>query len=230
MREVRNKYLFLWRNFVINIGTMKIRLLIVALGVMCIGSACRNTQPQTILFDGNNLFGWNSVLAASDTPAGMADVFSVSEGNLRVSGEPFGYIYTEEQYENYRLHAEWRWVGEGANSGIFMHIKYPDIVWPEAIECQLCAGKAGDLVMLGGAKIFDMECVGEFPIKQRYGDFERAVGEWNEADIVCDGRQIKIYINGELANECTTLRSRGYIALQSEGGPIEFRNIHLTEL
>ena len=50
------------------------------------------------------------------------------------------------------------------------------------------------------------------------------------ADIVCDGRQIKIYINGELANECTTLRGKGHIALQSEGGPIEFRNITLSEL
>ena len=40
----------------------------------------------------------------------------------------------------------------------------------------------------------------------------------------------EVYINGELANECTTLRGKGHIALQSEGGPIEFRNITLSEL
>lgn len=210
--------------------SMKRVLFIVALCFMCLASACKTNKPHTVLFDGRNLLGWNSVLDTKESPASVVDVFSIENGNLRVSGQPYGYIYTEEQYENYRLHAEWRWVGEGSNSGIFLHIQYPDIVWPKAIECQLCAGKAGDMVMLGGAKIFDIECVGEFPIKQRYDDFEKSVGEWNEADIVCDGRQIKIYINGELANECTTLRGKGHIALQSEGGPIEFRNITLSEL
>jgi hypothetical protein len=104
------------------------------------------------------------------------------------------------------------------------------LIWPEAIECQLCAGKAGDLVMLGGSKIFDIRCVGEFPVKDRFGDNEKPVGEWNEAEIVSDGRQMKIYINGKLANECLSVSSRGHIALQSEGGPIEFRNIWLEKI
>lgn len=194
------------------------------------GVACSKQSERIILFNGENLAGWNSVLAEGDDAAETVDVFSVVDGNIRIEGNPFGYMYTEQQYDNYRLHVEWRWVGEGTNSGIFQHVKYPDLIWPEAIECQLCAGKAGDMVMLGGAKIFDIKCEGEFPIKERFGDNEKPVGEWNEAEIVSDGRQMQIYINGKLANECLSISSRGHIALQSEGGPIEFRNIYLQEL
>lgn len=192
--------------------------------------ACGNNPERVMLFNGDNLSGWNSVLAQSEDSLAAVNGFSVVDGNIRIAGNPFGYMYTEAQYANYRLHVEWRWIGEGTNSGIFQHVKYPDLIWPEAIECQLCSGKAGDLVMLGGAKIFDIRCVGEFPIKERFGDYEKAVGEWNVAEIVSDGRQMKIYINGELANECRTINSRGHIALQSEGDPIEFRNIWLEPI
>lgn len=193
-------------------------------------AGCGDKAEKVVLFDGGNLFEWNSVTKSETDAERDVKVFSVQQGNIFVTGVPFGYLYTKEKYDNYRLHVEWRWVGEGTNSGIFMHIQTPDIMWPKAIECQLCAGKAGDFVMLGGSKIMDIECKGEFPIKERYGDFERAAGEWNEADIECDARTIKVYINGQLANECTVIESSGNIALQSEGGPIEFRNIYLTKL
>lgn len=192
-------------------------------------SSCKQSE-KVMLFNGENLAGWNSVLVGGEDGDNAVNVFSVVDGNIRIAGNPFGYMYTEAQYANYRLHVEWRWIGEGTNSGIFQHVKYPDLIWPEAIECQLCSGKAGDLVMLGGAKIFDIRCVGEFPVKERFGDYEKTVGEWNEAEIVSDGRQMKIYINGEFANECRTINSRGHIALQSEGGPIEFRNIWLEPI
>lgn len=192
-------------------------------------SSCKQSE-KVMLFNGENLAGWNSVLVGGEDGDNAVNVFSVVDGNIRIAGNPFGYMYTEAQYANYRLHVEWRWIGEGTNSGIFQHVKYPDLIWPEAIECQLCSGKAGDLVMLGGAKIFDIRCVGEFPVKERFGDYEKTVGEWNEAEIVSDGRQMKIYINGEFANECCTINSRGHIALQSEGGPIEFRNIWLEPI
>ncbi len=211
---------------------MKIRFFIATLlSALTFAGCCGDAEKRTILFDGESLMGWNSVLLAGEnSDAKGVDVFKLKDKNIYIAGNPFGYIYTENQYSSYRLHAEWRWVGEGTNSGIFLHVQNPDIMWPEAIECQLCAGKAGDFVMLGGSKILDIECKGEFPIKERYGDFEKPVGEWNEVDIECDARTIKVYINGELANSCTTIDSAGHIALQSEGGPIAFRNIYLQEL
>jgi hypothetical protein len=137
---------------------------------------------------------------------------------------------TAEKYGNYKMHVEWRWIGEGTNSGIFHRVQDGDKVWPNAIECQLCSGKAGDYVMLGGSKISEIECVGEFPVKDRNGNYEKPIGEWNEAEIICEGKKVTVYINGQLQNECTTTTESGYIALQSEGGPIEFRNLYIEGL
>ena len=48
-------------------------------------------------------------------------------------------------------------------------------------------------------------------------------------EIVCKGKKITVKINGKEQNECTCKFTDGYIALQSEGGPIEFRNIYIVE-
>ena len=66
-------------------------------------------------------------------------------------------------------------------------------------------------------------------------DFDTApyikpAGEWNTAEIVCKGNFIQAYVNGVLMNEAHFDRSEGPIALQSEGGPLEIRNVFLTPL
>ena len=195
-------------------------------------ASCAPKQETTALFNGQNLEGW---VCFVDPEAGVpADqVFSVRDGMIAISGQPFGYIRTAEMYGDYTFHAEWRWVGEGTNSGLFQRIQDGDKLWPEAIECQLCAGKAGDYVCLGGARIdevpFDPEV--KFPVLKRNTeeDIEKPAGEWNEADVICQGKNIKVYINGKLVNECNGQKSEGYIALQSEGGPLELRNITITK-
>ena len=189
-------------------------------------SSCSEANNEKELFNGSNLDGWVLFAdPASDTP--VEDIYSVKDGNIYVAGLPFGYMRTQEKLSDCTLHVEWRWVGEGTNSGIFVHVQDGDKLWPDAIECQLCSGKAGDYVMLGGSKIEEIECIGEFPVKVRNGNHEKEAGEWNEADIVMEGRKITVYINGELQNECTCDSTDGYVALQSEGGPIEFRNIYV---
>ena len=60
---------------------------------------------------------------------------------------------------------------------------------------------------------------------------EKPQGEWNQFEATLKGGSLKILINGLLQNEATeVLGAAGYIALQSEGAPIEFRNIQLTPL
>ena len=60
------------------------------------------------------------------------------------------------------------------------------------------------------------------------GNPEKADGEWNETIIVCKGGHIRATVNGVLANEAVAAATEGYIGFQSEGGPIEFRNIYIT--
>ena len=207
---------------------MKINIFLSAAVIMAIFSSCGAGSQKTELFNGNDLSGWECfVNPESGVPA--SDVYSVVDGNIRIAGQPFGYLRSAEKYGDMKLHAEWRWVGEGTNSGLFVRVQDGDKLWPNAIECQLCSCKAGDFVMLGGSKIQEVECAEEYPVKDRIGDYENPVGEWNVAEVVCNGNKITVYINGKLQNECTCDSTEGYIALQSEGGPLEFRNIYVTK-
>lgn len=207
---------------------MKAKLILVAAAAVALLSACCGECKKTELFNGNDLSGWVGFV---DPQSGVAadEVYKVKDGNIWVSGNPFGYLRTEKKYGDYTLHLEWRWVAEPSNSGIFQRVQDGDKIWCTAIECQLCNGKAGDYVMLGGAKIQEVECVGEFPVKDRQGDYEKPAGEWNKAEIICKGNTIEVKINGQWQNKCTCDFTDGYIALQSEGGPIEFRNIYIEE-
>ena len=208
---------------------MKTKITLVAVAFAALLCSCSQAPQKTFLFNGENLDNWICVLENGSVP--VPKVYSINkDGNLQILGQPFGYMRTVDKYGDYKLHVEWRWMGEGSNSGIFQRVQNPDNVWPEAIEYQLCSGKAGDYVMLGGAKINEVECVGDFPVKDRSADAENPVGEWNTAEIICKGKTITSYVNGKLVNECTGEHTEGYIALQSEGGPIEFRNVYITEV
>ena len=207
---------------------MKLNTFFAAAMLAVLMTACAGNDGRTELFNGKDLTGWELVLAP-DSAVPATEVYTVKDGNIRIAGQPFGYMRTERKYGDYTFHAEWRWVGEGTNSGIFHRVQDGDKLWPNAIECQLCSGKAGDFVMLGGSKIQEMECVEQFPVKNRVGDYENPAGEWNAAKVVCKGNKITVYINGQLQNECTCDSTEGYIALQSEGGPLEFRNVYIEE-
>ncbi len=203
----------------------KIQFAFIATMMLACFTSCDEKKE---LFNGEDLTGWVGYVNPQDS-VDASEVYSVKDGNIFVKGQPFGYLRTVDKYGDYKLHVEWRWVGEPTNSGIFQRVQDGDALWPEAIECQLCHGKAGDYVMLGGAKVLEIECVGEYPVKDRNGDYENAPGEWNTADIECKGNVITVHINGQLQNQCTGEHTEGYIALQSEGGPIEFRNVYITE-
>ena len=205
---------------------MKLKMFFVAIATIVFFSSCCSESEKVQLFNGSDLTGWVGFV---DPESGVSseEVYTVKDGNIYIAGTPFGYLRTDKKYGDYTLHVEWRWIGEGTNSGLFQRVQDGDKLWCTAIECQLCSGKAGDYVMLGGAKINEVECVGEYPVKDRIGDYENPVGEWNSADITCKGKTVKVKINGKEQNECTCEFVDGYIALQSEGGPIEFRNLWL---
>jgi hypothetical protein len=187
------------------------------------------------LFNGKDLSNWD--FAVDGNKAAPEDVFSVQDGVILIHGNPFGYMYTKKKYGNYTLELEWSWVDAVSNSGIFLLIAEVKAgnPFPNGIECQLKAGNAGDLVLLGGSDLNEYVTPASgrpaFPvIQKREVSNEKPVGEWNRARIeVKDGR-ITVYINGALQNQGTNKVKEGHIGLQSEGGPIRFRNLKVTAL
>jgi hypothetical protein len=156
-------------------------------------------------------------------------------GVIRCEGKPNGYMKTENDYADYLLHVEWRWVSRGGNSGVFVHVVGQDMVWPRAVECQLMAGNAGDFWLVGGVETKEHarggKRVGGRRTAKLNNSSEKPPGEWNSYDIVCKDDWIVVLVNGVLQNVATGCSVRsGKIILQSEGSPIEFRNIYLEPL
>lgn len=192
-------------------------------------SGCK--EKKTMLFNGKDLDGWVLYVAPEDGVA-ATDVFKVSDGKIVVAGRPFGYMRTEKEYADYKLHAEWRWIGAATNSGIFQRVQEGDRIWPSVVEVQLQGGHAGDLLGMGGTALahVDPKAPGLFYKVRASGESpEKPEGEWNSADVEVTGNNVKVWVNGKFVNETEGLFTKGCIALQSEGGPLEFRNVYIVE-
>ncbi|MFH1715906.1 MAG: DUF1080 domain-containing protein [Planctomycetota bacterium] len=194
---------------------------------------------KTVLFNGEDLDGWVRFIPGDEADAekkwAVDKVWSVRDGVIRCEGKPNGYIRTVESYANYKLHLEWCWPQEPTNSGVLLHRAGIDRVWPKCVEAQLMHENAGDFWLLSYSTIeVDGQKIGpkEFANgKKKHPSNEKSPGEWNSYDIVCDGSLIKVSVNGLLQNEGTDANpSHGPICLQSEGSPIEFRNIYFEPL
>jgi hypothetical protein len=180
------------------------------------------------LFNGNDLSNW--VFYLKDPAVDPASVFTVQNGVIHITGDPFGYMRTKDVYSDYQLHVEWRYPGELSNSGVFVHAQTPDTIWLKCFECQLKAGSAGDFVCMNGAKMNEMKNNSRVVAKMAESS-ENPAGEWNTMEVTCKTNTIEVSVNGTLQNKATGISdSKGHICLQSEGKDIEFRNVYLTRL
>ncbi len=184
---------------------------------------------KTELWNGRDFAGWIRYIAVDSVDVNT--VWEIRDGNLHCSGNPNGYIRTESEYYNYKLHLEWRWVEEPGNSGVLLHMQEPDTVWPRSIEAQLMTGNAGDFYVIGGTNIHERQDPSSRRIAKRAESSELPAGEWNTYDILCSKDTITLIVNDVVQNMATgaTVKS-GKICLQSEGKPIQFRNIYLEPL
>ena len=68
-------------------------------------------QAKIQLFNGKNLDGWYTFLKGKGRDNDPNKVFTVQNGLLTISGEEYGCITTNNEYENYKLVAEFKWGG-----------------------------------------------------------------------------------------------------------------------
>lgn len=194
-------------------------------------------KGETIaLFNGKDLKGWTVFLdPKAKEKAKPEDVFKVEEGIISCTGKPNGYLITEKDYGNYVLEVEWRWPEKAGNSGVFVHVSGPDKIWPKGAEAQLYSGSAGDFWLVDGFKLEvdkerqDKKTPRHFFRMKTDKPVENKVGEWNKYKITCKGDTIRLEINGQFVNEGKKAEAeKGKILLQSEGAPVQFRNVKLT--
>lgn len=201
-------------------------------------AACTPAMAQDSakpLFNGKDLTGWKAVTDAKGVDA--TRTWSVADGVLKCSGQPVGYLITDKaDFHDYTLSLEWRWPegGKGGNNGVLVHATTPGVlgVWPRSMEVQLGAGDAGDFWSIPEAVTITVPDQAKRQQGRRHLNLtdgtEKPLGQWNTMQITCKGDTIRVVVNGVLVNEGThCTETKGAIALQSEGAPIEFRNIRI---
>jgi hypothetical protein len=182
-----------------------------------------------VLFNGKDLNNW--VFKLKDPSVDPATVFTIKNGIIQISGNPFGYMRTKDTYSDYKLHVEWRWPVEASNSGVFVHAQQPDTIWLKCVECQLKAGNAGDFVCMNGADMTERTDKSKPFVNKMASSTEKATGEWNTMEVICSGNTIEVWVNEVRQNKGTNVNlSKGSICLQSEGKDVEFRNIYLEKV
>lgn len=205
------------------------------LGVLVVIASIACAAPVTELFNGRDFTGWEFVT----TPAvAITKVCHLQpDGSIAVTGKPVGFIATTPAYENYQLHAEWRWPDQPGNSGVLIHISSgpKDRAWPVCIQIQLKNKNVGDVLPMAGAAFAEKPSTppeAKTAILNRTApDSEKPVGEWNSCDLTCRGDILEVTINGVVQNKVTQLRPHsGRIGFQLEGIPFELRRVSVVRL
>jgi hypothetical protein len=163
-------------------------------------------------------------------------------------GHPIGVIRSENKYENFLLHIEWKHMEAGGNSGTFVwsDAEPGDNRLPNGVEVQMLEldwvklntkdGKAPPLAYVHGELfgVGGVETVPDNPRGRRSKSVEnrcKGKGEWNTYEVVCVDGTIKLSVNGKFVNGISkSTKKKGYICLESEGAEIHFRNIRVIPL
>jgi len=177
------------------------------------------------LFDGKDLTGWTIPFD------NCKDTFAAKEGVLAITGRPAGYIRTEKDYTNYVIRAQVRHLKK-CNNGLLLRAVGTDKVWPKSIECQGQKDCLGDIWNIDN---FPMKTAADRTrgrhTRKMHEPNEAPVGEWNQYEICLIKGDLKLFVNGLLQNAATEVEEvAGKICIQSEGGPVEWRNIVLIPI
>lgn len=93
-------------------------------------------------------------------------MFTVTNHQIRISGNGMGYLVTRETFHDFHLVVEWRWgrtnrhperTGKARDAGIFLHVTGPDGnshdgagAFRAGLEYNLMEGGTGDLLLIRG--------------------------------------------------------------------------------
>jgi hypothetical protein len=216
------------------------------------------TQPPAAkaFIDGTSP-GWKT-LGANDFAGvnGNADTWMWKDEVLASTGLPIGVLRTRQKYTNFELLIEWRHLRSAGNSGVFVWVPdqalsglKPGVLPGYGIEIQMLdhgfrdqyekTGKKGDwftthgdVFAVGKSKLTPFAPVSpngsrSFPRKE----LSRGVGEWNYYYVRGINGEVRLWVNGEEVSGGSGADPRtGYLCLEAEGSPVEFRNIRVREV
>lgn len=179
-------------------------------------------------------------------------------GHAFCTGQPVGVIRSPEQIKNFELVCEWMHKQHGGNSGVFAWASPASIKkleagqgrLPDGIEVQvLDLGYAekyekrhkkksdwftshGDVFPTGPARFKPFPPVApngkrSFPSK----NLTLGTNQWNHYYVRAINGEVRLWVNGEEVSGGTGASpAEGYLCLESEGAPVEYKNIRIRLL
>jgi hypothetical protein len=201
--------------------------------------------------------GWRALGEADFVNVNLdPDTWSWKDGEAHCTGKPVGVIRSRKPVTNFELVAQWRHLRSGGNSGIFVWATEESLKGlkrnslPHGVEVQVLdhgyaeqyekqSGKKadwftthGDVFPVGKTRLTPFPPVSpdgrrSFPSKH----LSKGVGEWNHYYVRGINGEVRLWVNGEEVSGGTGCEPRsGYLCLESEGSPVEFRQLRIREL
>ncbi len=184
-----------------------------------------SVDPRVNMLNGDLIKNWKVFSSKEDVAPG--DVWKVvtleKERTLICVGEPKGYLFTQQQYDNFELTFEWKYTSDpNGNSGVLVFTKDEPRLWPTSMQIQLHQPRAGSIFPSGDATSDSTT---------EASDLALEIGKWNVCRVVAVGGRVSVEINGKPAGEVSGCNPfRGSIALQSEGSETHFRRMLLRKI
>lgn len=227
-------------------------LVFAAISIFPENETIENQPEWTTLFNGEDLSGWYTYQRQPEPTSQVLGIPRDDEGNylepiglnndplrvftvveedgepaIRISGETFGILVTNEEYENYHFKVEFKWGDEKwppreklkMDSGILYHSIGKEGawggVWMKSLECQVQETDCGDFIAVDTtfatvpAEFVDGDYYYAedadslvFDVERAYCnhnvDYEKPMGEWNTIEIyTADGNSIHV-VNGNV--------------------------------
>jgi hypothetical protein len=180
------------------------------------------------------------------------ETWTWTNGLIHCTGTPMGVIRTEQVYTNFELIVQWRHLKSGGNSGVYVWAAVDSIKqlqagkggpFPSGIEVQVLdhgykeqyekqhKRKAdwfttdGDVFPTGSAVMKPFAPVSpdgsrSFPSKH----LSKGVNEWNHYYVRAINGEVRLWVNGEEVSGGSAIQPLfGYLCLESEGAPIDFK-------
>ncbi len=187
-----------------------------------------------ILFDGTNLDQWT----------GNKKDYTVESGNIVLypSKGSGGNLYTVDEFDNFVFRFEFM-LTPGANNGLGIRTPLSGDAAYQGMELQILDD---DAPIYENLQIYQYHgsVYGVIPAKRGH---LKPVGEWNYQEVIADGDNIKITLNGTVivegnlreASKGGTMDKRehpgllnktGHIGFLGHGSKVSFRNIRIKEL
>jgi hypothetical protein len=219
---------------------------IVLLPAMLLGCATA-TKPAAdpeagfvSLFNGNNLDGWIYGTDRAGNERKSGNGYQVRDGAILCTRTDNGNLYTAREYCDFILRFEFKLTPD-ANNGIAIRAPRAGQATTVGIEIQVLDDTAAKHASLRPAQYHGS--IYSAVAAQR--GHLKPVGEWNNQEIIADGRRITVKLNGAtivdadldeitdpaiLKKNPGLQRRCGRIGFIGHSSAVEFRNIRIKEL